>query len=245
MAWADDDAFDFSVDDLLVEPEQEGIDDEDDDQEGEAGSLETYNRSSPKSSDNLQHKYNPSIELDLFHITEDVAELEWVSRFVDDSFFEYPPSPSFSAAPATGVLSWRPIMVPVKARSKRPRKSFSASASNNSSTTSSTSSSARNGNLIESKKRGRKKKKKKIERRERECSHCGVEKTPQWRAGPAGAKTLCNACGVRFKSGRLLPEYRPACSPTFVSSVHSNSHRKVLEMRRVKDQDEQLQLGFC
>ncbi|CAL9752466.1 unnamed protein product [Musa acuminata subsp. burmannicoides] len=70
---------------------------------------------------------------------------------------------------------------------------------------------------------------------ERRCSHCGVQKTPQWRAGPLGAKTLCNACGVRFKSGRLLPEYRPACSPTFVSHVHSNSHRKVLEMRRKKE----------
>jgi hypothetical protein len=70
---------------------------------------------------------------------------------------------------------------------------------------------------------------------DRRCSHCGVQKTPQWRAGPEGAKTLCNACGVRFKSGRLLPEYRPVCSPTFVGDLHSNSHRKVLEMRRKKD----------
>ncbi|XP_065002528.1 GATA transcription factor 3-like isoform X2 [Musa acuminata AAA Group] len=70
---------------------------------------------------------------------------------------------------------------------------------------------------------------------ERRCSHCGAQKTPQWRAGPLGAKTLCNACGVRFKSGRLLPEYRPACSPTFVNHIHSNSHRKVLEMRRKKE----------
>lgn len=72
----------------------------------------------------------------------------------------------------------------------------------------------------------------------RRCSHCGVQKTPQWRAGPMGAKTLCNACGVRFKSGRLLPEYRPACSPTFSSELHSNNHRKVLEMRRKKDSEE-------
>ncbi|KAK3410395.1 hypothetical protein EUGRSUZ_J02392 [Eucalyptus grandis] len=69
----------------------------------------------------------------------------------------------------------------------------------------------------------------------RRCSHCGVQKTPQWRAGPNGAKTLCNACGVRFKSGRLYPEYRPACSPTFSSELHSNHHRKVLEMRRKKE----------
>ncbi|PKA58280.1 GATA transcription factor 2 [Apostasia shenzhenica] len=65
----------------------------------------------------------------------------------------------------------------------------------------------------------------------RRCSHCLSQKTPQWRAGPMGPKTLCNACGVRFKSGRLLPEYRPAKSPTFVSYKHSNSHKKVMEMR--------------
>ncbi|TYH01612.1 hypothetical protein ES288_A09G073200v1 [Gossypium darwinii] len=72
----------------------------------------------------------------------------------------------------------------------------------------------------------------------RKCQHCGAEKTPQWRAGPLGPKTLCNACGVRYKSGRLVPEYRPASSPTFSSRLHSNSHRKILEMRRHK------QLGF-
>ncbi|KAJ7533880.1 hypothetical protein O6H91_13G069100 [Diphasiastrum complanatum] len=69
----------------------------------------------------------------------------------------------------------------------------------------------------------------------RKCAHCLTQRTPQWRAGPAGPKTLCNACGVRYKSGRLFPEYRPALSPTFESDVHSNSHRKVLEMRRQKD----------
>ncbi|KAL1548332.1 GATA transcription factor 1-like [Salvia divinorum] len=66
----------------------------------------------------------------------------------------------------------------------------------------------------------------------RRCLHCQSEKTPQWRAGPMGPKTLCNACGVRYKSGRLLPEYRPANSPTFSSKLHSNSHRRVVEMRR-------------
>lgn len=65
----------------------------------------------------------------------------------------------------------------------------------------------------------------------RRCTHCLSHRTPQWRAGPLGPKTLCNACGVRYKSGRLLPEYRPAKSPTFVSYKHSNSHKKVLEMR--------------
>ncbi|KAL8486751.1 hypothetical protein ACS0TY_023446 [Phlomoides rotata] len=68
----------------------------------------------------------------------------------------------------------------------------------------------------------------------RRCLHCQADKTPQWRAGPMGPKTLCNACGVRYKSGRLLPEYRPANSPTYSSTKHSNSHRKVVEMRKQK-----------
>ena len=66
----------------------------------------------------------------------------------------------------------------------------------------------------------------------RKCAHCEITKTPQWREGPMGPKTLCNACGVRYRSGRLYPEYRPAASPTFVPSLHSNSHRKVIEMRQ-------------
>lgn len=73
----------------------------------------------------------------------------------------------------------------------------------------------------------------------RKCLHCEITKTPQWRAGPLGPKTLCNACGVRFKSGRLFPEYRPAASPTFVPSLHSNSHKKVLEMRNMTEPDPQ------
>ncbi|KAG7596240.1 Zinc finger GATA-type [Arabidopsis suecica] len=68
------------------------------------------------------------------------------------------------------------------------------------------------------------------------CTHCETITTPQWRQGPSGPKTLCNACGVRFKSGRLVPEYRPASSPTFIPSVHSNSHRKIIEMRKKDDE---------
>ncbi|KAI3919210.1 hypothetical protein MKX01_029231 [Papaver californicum] len=65
----------------------------------------------------------------------------------------------------------------------------------------------------------------------KKCLHCEITKTPQWREGPMGPRTLCNACGVCYNRGRLLPEYRPATSPTFVASLHSNSHKKVLAMR--------------
>uniref|UniRef100_A0A1J3IZS1 GATA transcription factor 11 n=1 Tax=Noccaea caerulescens TaxID=107243 RepID=A0A1J3IZS1_NOCCA len=76
----------------------------------------------------------------------------------------------------------------------------------------------------------------------RKCTHCETTMTPQWREGPHGPKTLCNACGVRYRSGRLVPEYRPASSPTFIPTVHSNSHRKIIEMRR-KDEEDQVETG--
>lgn len=37
----------------------------------------------------------------------------------------------------------------------------------------------------------------------RRCSRCMAEDTPQWRQGPDGPGTLCNACGIKFKNGRL------------------------------------------
>ncbi|XP_031484288.1 GATA transcription factor 20-like [Nymphaea colorata] len=33
----------------------------------------------------------------------------------------------------------------------------------------------------------------------RRCATCATTQTPLWRNGPNGAKTLCNACGIRFK----------------------------------------------
>lgn len=35
------------------------------------------------------------------------------------------------------------------------------------------------------------------------CLNCHAHKTPLWRSGPYGTKTLCNACGVRHRYGRL------------------------------------------
>jgi len=37
----------------------------------------------------------------------------------------------------------------------------------------------------------------------RRCTSCGATETPLWRSGPMGTKTLCNACGVRWKKGKL------------------------------------------
>jgi GATA-binding protein, other eukaryote len=66
----------------------------------------------------------------------------------------------------------------------------------------------------------------------KQCLHCGSSSTPQWREGPLGRSTLCNACGVRYRQGRLLPEYRPLASPTFEPSEHANKHSQVMQLHR-------------
>lgn len=220
--------------------------------------------------------------------TDELAELEWLSHFVDDSFTEYS-TPNLTGTP-TEKPAWLTAdrkhppatqdscfksPVPSKSRTKRNRYGTnfwslgSSSSSGHSSSTSTSSSSSGPSNtwfsgaellepLSPSEKPPVPKKHKKrsaesvfsgqlLEEHQqpsRRCSHCGVQKTPQWRAGPMGAKTLCNACGVRYKSGRLLPEYRPACSPTFSSELHSNHHRKVMEMRRKKEPADDNETGL-
>ncbi|ORX43488.1 hypothetical protein DM01DRAFT_1340761 [Hesseltinella vesiculosa] len=38
----------------------------------------------------------------------------------------------------------------------------------------------------------------------KQCSYCHSKTTPMWRRGPEGAGTLCNACGVKWKNGKLI-----------------------------------------
>ncbi|XP_073040133.1 GATA transcription factor 9-like [Primulina eburnea] len=179
---------------------------------------------------------------------DDLAELEWLSNFVEESFSTEdlhfiptnttaPAAKSAAADTSSSVTTTHSppifstdVSVPGKARSKRSRAApcdwssrlLLVSPSPNLKTTPAN-------------------KKQPAETHGRRCLHCASEKTPQWRTGPMGPKTLCNACGVRFKSGRLVPEYRPAASPTFITTRHSNSHRKVMELRRQKDLQRQQQ----
>ncbi len=56
------------------------------------------------------------------------------------------------------------------------------------------------------------------------CVHCGVTSTPLWRAGPAGPKTLCNACGVRWKkTGSVVPRAKRTIAKSTRKDTHSSS----------------------
>ncbi|XP_021898436.1 GATA transcription factor 2-like [Carica papaya] len=201
-----DDLLDFSNDDLFSVSSTAGAN----------SSLETIttttSNSLPPQNPTAPFITFPSLSTDsaydLCVPTDDVAELEWLSRFVDDSFSDFP---------SNSVVGSDTSLFPGRARSKRSR------------ATSWTLSPEAKGNKERSHRQSS------PEGGVRRCTHCASEKTPQWRTGPLGPKTLCNACGVRYKSGRLVPEYRPAASPTFVLTQHSNSHRKVLELRRQKE----------
>ncbi|XP_027355680.1 GATA transcription factor 7-like [Abrus precatorius] len=256
---------DFSVDDLLdfsngeVQVGKE-IDDYEEEEDEEKDST-TSQSQDPTEDDSNSNSTAGAADSDSVFAGElsvpadDVADLEWVSHFVDDSLPElsllYPvrseqtreqaePEPR----PGSAQASFNHSAVPSKPRTRKTRKPISRVWSFNASLSPPSLCSSVLDGSVPRKEFGEppaKKQKKKAEAQssgaqlQRRCNHCQVQKTPQWRTGPLGPKTLCNACGVRYKSGRLFPEYRPACSPTFSGDIHSNSHRKVLEMRRRKE----------
>ncbi|KAJ3301818.1 hypothetical protein HDV03_000285, partial [Kappamyces sp. JEL0829] len=65
----------------------------------------------------------------------------------------------------------------------------------------------------------------------RKCQYCGATETPQWRRGPGGKRTLCNACGVKWSSGRLHipknmippPPQAPVQNTSETESHHNSS----------------------
>ncbi|KAK1697650.1 hypothetical protein QYE76_014347 [Lolium multiflorum] len=57
------------------------------------------------------------------------------------------------------------------------------------------------------------------------CHHCSATKSPLWRAGPDGPKTLCNACGLRKnKRGAPTTTKRLRVAKPIIGSAKSNSY---------------------
>ncbi|KAK8671185.1 hypothetical protein V6N13_037790 [Hibiscus sabdariffa] len=66
------------------------------------------------------------------------------------------------------------------------------------------------------------------------CADCGTSKTPLWRGGPAGPKSLCNACGIRSRKKRRAmlglnkgEEMKKSKKPTHNSSSSTSSSRNL------------------
>lgn len=72
------------------------------------------------------------------------------------------------------------------------------------------------------------------------CFDCGTSKTPLWRGGPAGPKSLCNACGIRSRKRRramlgLKPEEKKSknnSNSSTSSKLGSPLHQRLIEIGR-------------
>ncbi|KAF9117110.1 hypothetical protein BGX27_003572 [Mortierella sp. AM989] len=59
---------------------------------------------------------------------------------------------------------------------------------------------------------------------QKHCGYCDCTTTPMWRRGPNGPSTLCNACGVKWKHGKILQDPKDTHqSPKSGSSVSISS----------------------
>lgn len=56
------------------------------------------------------------------------------------------------------------------------------------------------------------------------CAQCGTTRTPQWREGPLGPKTLCNACGVKLvRKNRSQQEAKRRSGPSAKATSNSKA----------------------
>lgn len=76
----------------------------------------------------------------------------------------------------------------------------------------------------------------------RVCSDCNTTKTPLWRSGPRGPKSLCNACGIRQRKARRAMAAAAAAAaasnggapPQAVSGVGTHQQPKPKPARKEK-----------
>ncbi|KAI9303145.1 hypothetical protein BJ944DRAFT_268872 [Cunninghamella echinulata] len=84
----------------------------------------------------------------------------------------------------------------------------------------------------------------------RKCSYCGSKTTPMWRRGPEGAGTLCNACGVKWKHGKILcdkplPSAKTNANDSKASTVsshrnNSNNNTAVKDQQKKRKQHNEI-----
>ncbi|CAG8783043.1 18732_t:CDS:2, partial [Acaulospora morrowiae] len=68
------------------------------------------------------------------------------------------------------------------------------------------------------------------------CHSCNISETPEWRRGPDGARTLCNACGLHFAKitrKRALSAMQQFSVPNNTTLVNYNT--RLITMPEVQD----------
>ncbi|XP_010915216.1 protein CYTOKININ-RESPONSIVE GATA TRANSCRIPTION FACTOR 1 [Elaeis guineensis] len=60
----------------------------------------------------------------------------------------------------------------------------------------------------------------------RVCSDCNTTKTPLWRSGPRGPKSLCNACGIRQRKARRAMDTAAASGGIILREAHSKMRKE-------------------
>ncbi|KAK9142390.1 hypothetical protein Syun_011790 [Stephania yunnanensis] len=65
----------------------------------------------------------------------------------------------------------------------------------------------------------------------RVCSDCNTTKTPLWRSGPRGPKSLCNACGIRQRKARRA---MMAAAAAATSTLDVKPSTKVMKIKEKK-----------
>ncbi|KAL5704642.1 hypothetical protein ACHQM5_023035 [Ranunculus cassubicifolius] len=58
----------------------------------------------------------------------------------------------------------------------------------------------------------------------RRCANCDTTSTPLWRNGPRGPKSLCNACGIRYKK-----EERRAANSSSTTTTSTNTGSAIMD----------------
>ncbi|GER35988.1 GATA transcription factor [Striga asiatica] len=65
----------------------------------------------------------------------------------------------------------------------------------------------------------------------RVCSDCNTTKTPLWRSGPKGPKSLCNACGIRQRKARRAMAAAAAAANGTVVTTSDHQTPKLIKLK--------------
>ncbi|KAG8070281.1 hypothetical protein GUJ93_ZPchr0006g40998 [Zizania palustris] len=74
----------------------------------------------------------------------------------------------------------------------------------------------------------------------RVCSDCNTTKTPLWRSGPCGPKSLCNACGIRQRKARRAAAAAANGAGAAATAVSSAPVNKLAKKDKRTDVDRSL-----